>query len=49
MGRTNDLVPSAVFDNDLFDTVDEVASYLDGAIGSLSLARLRLNYASGRG
>jgi len=33
--RANDMVPSTVFDNALFDAVITVASYLDGAIGSL--------------
>ncbi|OUR70951.1 hypothetical protein A9Q78_11435 [Methylophaga sp. 41_12_T18] len=33
--RSDDFVPSTMFDNDLFDAVIEVASLLDGAIGSL--------------
>lgn len=33
--RSDDFVPSTLFDNDLFDAVITVASFLDGAIGSL--------------
>lgn len=33
--RSDDFVPSTMFDNDLFDAVIDVASLLDGAIGSL--------------
>lgn len=33
--RADDFVPSTLFDNDLFDAVITVASFLDGAIGDL--------------
>jgi len=33
--RADDFVPSTLFDNDLFDAVITVASFLDGAIGKL--------------
>lgn len=38
--RADDFVPSTLFDNDLFDAVITVASFLDGAIGDLEFGEV---------
>lgn len=38
--RADDFVPSTLFDNDLFDAVISIASFLDGAIGSLEFGEV---------
>lgn len=38
--RADDFVPSTLFDNDLFDAVITIASFLDGAIGDLEFGAM---------